>query len=273
MQLEAIEIETGPQPVASIIVLHGLGADGNDFVPFTKELDLRSIGAVRFVFPHATVRPVTLNGGHAMRAWYDILGADLVRREDEAGLRQSQTAIDALIAKEAGRGIPASRTVLAGFSQGCAMTLLTGLRHPGRLAGLVGMSGYLPLAGHTAAERSAANRDVPLFLAHGTQDPVVPYPRGVASRDALVALGYPVEWHEYPMPHSVCAQEVVDLNRWLVRVLDAITEFTFDTETIEFLLAGEVIDELSAEYLAGYRFGGDVAGADRGGRAVRWLRP
>jgi phospholipase/carboxylesterase len=219
MALETIEIETGPAPVATVIVLHGLGADGNDFVPFTQELDLRRVGPVRFIFPHATVRPVTINGGYAMRAWYDILGTDLVRREDEAGLRESQAAIDALIAREASRGVPASRTVLAGFSQGCAMTLLTGLRHGERLAGLAGMSGYLPLAAQTEAERSEANRDVPIFLAHGTQDPVVHYPRGVASRDALVALGYPVEWHEYPMPHSVCAPEVADLNRWLLRVL------------------------------------------------------
>lgn len=219
MTLEAIEIETGPAPQASIIVLHGLGADGNDFVPFAQELRLGSVGPVRFIFPHAPARPVTLNGGYVMRAWYDILGTDLVRREDEAGLRESQTAIDALITRERERGVPAAKIVLAGFSQGCAMTLMTGLRQPEPLAGLVCMSGYLPLAAATAQERSAANRHVPIFMAHGSGDPMIVLPRALASRDALQALGYSVEWHEYPMPHSVCAEEVADLNRWLLRVL------------------------------------------------------
>jgi len=219
MSLEAIQIETGPAPTASIIVLHGLGADGNDFVPFAQEIDLRSRGNVRWVFPHAPTMPVTINGGYVMRAWYDILGMELVRREDEAGLRRSQAAVQAIIDHEISRGIAANRIVLAGFSQGCAMTLLAGLRSPQRLAGLVGMSGYLPLADKTAAERSTANEHVPIFLAHGRADPVVPYDRGAASRDALVALGYPVEWHEYPMQHSVCGQEIADLQRWLLRVL------------------------------------------------------
>jgi phospholipase/carboxylesterase len=219
MSLESIEIETGDDPSASIIVLHGLGADGNDFVPVCEQLDLSGVGAVRFVFPHAPVRPVTINGGYAMRAWYDILGQDLVRREDEAGLRQSQSLVDGLIAKERSRGVAASRIVLAGFSQGCAMTLLTGLRHGERLAGLVGLSGYLPLADKAVAERSDANAGVPIFLAHGSNDPVIPLARAVASRDALLALGHPVEWHEYAMPHAVHPQEIVDLNRWLLRVL------------------------------------------------------
>ncbi len=219
MPLEAIQIETGPAPAASIIVLHGLGADGNDFVPFADEIDLRSRGDVRWIFPHAPTMPVTINGGYVMRAWYDILGMELVRREDEAGLRRSQAAVQALIDNERARGIPAHRIVLAGFSQGCAMTLLTGLRSPERLAGLAGMSGYLPLAGTLAAQRSAANAGLPIFLAHGRADPVVPYDRGVASRDVLVALGYPVEWHEYDMQHSVCGQEIVDLRNWLLRVL------------------------------------------------------
>ena len=217
--LETIELETAPNPTASIIILHGLGADGNDFVPVAQEFDLTSIGPVRFVFPHGPTRPVTINGGYVMRAWYDILGTDLARREDEAGLRASQALVDALIAKERARGVNASRIVLAGFSQGCAMTLMTGLRHAERLAGLLGMSGYLPLAATTAAERSAANADVPIFLAHGSADPVIPIARATASRDALVALGHPVEWHAYPMPHSVCAQEIADMNRWLLRVL------------------------------------------------------
>jgi len=217
--LDAIEIETGPQPTASIIVLHGLGADGNDFVPFAEELELAAAGPVRWVFPHAPTMPVTINGGYVMRAWYDILGMELVRREDEAGLRRSMALVNGLIDTERERGIAADRIVLAGFSQGCAMALLAGLRYPERLAGLVGMSGYLPLAATLAAERSAANHGVPVFMAHGRHDPVVPFDRGAASRDALLALGYPVEWHEYPMEHSVCGPEVADLNRWLLRVL------------------------------------------------------
>jgi phospholipase/carboxylesterase len=219
MALESLELQTGDQPRVSIVVLHGLGADGNDFVPIARELDLRAVGAVRFVFPHAPVRPVTLNGGMAMRAWYDILGTDLARREDEAGLRASQAEVQALLDREAARGIAPERTVLMGFSQGCAMTLLAGLRAPQRLAGLVGLSGYLPLAASTAAERSDANQLVPLFLAHGQQDPVVPLARGVAARDALQALGYDIEWHQYPMEHSVCPQEITDLNRWLLKIL------------------------------------------------------
>jgi phospholipase/carboxylesterase len=223
MSLETIEYETAPNPGASIIVLHGLGADGNDFVPIAQELDLASIGGVRFVFPHAPTRPVTINGGYVMRAWYDILGAEFgpggTPREDEAGLRASQALVEALIANERARGVPAARIVLAGFSQGCAMAFMTGLRHRERLAGLLGMSGYLPLATLAAAERSAANADLPIFQAHGTADPVIPITRAIQSRDALLALGHPVEWHAYPMPHSVCPQEIVDMNRWLLRVL------------------------------------------------------
>lgn len=219
MSLEVIEIETAKNPTASVIVLHGLGADGNDFVPVAEQLDLGAVGSVRFVFPHAPPMPVTINGGYVMRAWYDILGTDLVKREDEAGLRRSQILVEALIAKERARGVDASRIVLAGFSQGCALTLMTGLRCHERLAGLVGLSGYLPLAGTVAAERHGANRDVPIFLAHGRIDPVIPIARAIASRDALVALGHPVEWREYPMPHSVCAEEIDDLGRWLRGVL------------------------------------------------------
>lgn len=222
LDLECLEGATGDQPVATIIVLHGLGADGSDFVPVAEALDLSAVGAVRFVFPHAPVRPVTINGGYRMRAWYDILGADLQRREDEAGLRESQAAVAALIDRERERGIAANRIVLAGFSQGCAMTLLTGLRYPERLAGLAGMSGYLPLAASTAAERSDASREVPIFLAHGSEDGVVVPQRGRDSRDALVALGHNVEWHEYPMEHSVCPEEIGHLNDWLLRVLGAV---------------------------------------------------
>ncbi|MEO7116193.1 MAG: dienelactone hydrolase family protein, partial [Caldimonas sp.] len=205
MTLAAIEHETGPDPRASIIILHGLGADGSDFVPVAHELRLDAVGPVRFVFPHAPTRPVTINGGHVMPAWYDIFGLDgSERREDAAGLRESQAQVEELIAKEKSRGVAAGRIVLAGFSQGCAMTLMTGLRHTERLAGLVGLSGYLPLAGQLEAERHDANRATPIFLAHGTQDPVIPIARARQSRDVLVAAGHTVEWHEYPMPHSVC---------------------------------------------------------------------
>ena len=180
------------------------------------------VGAVRFVFPHAPSRPVTINGGYVMPAWYDILGLDShAQREDEAGLRASQALVEELIAREKARGVAAGRIVLAGFSQGCAMTLMTGLRHDERLAGLVGLSGYLPLAAKTEAERHAANRDTPIFLAHGTVDPVIPIARARQSRDVLVALGHPVEWHEYPMPHSVSPAEIADLNRWLLGALAA----------------------------------------------------
>ena len=217
--LESIDIQTGPNPRASVIVLHGLGADGNDFVPVARQLDLSAAGDVRFVFPHAPVIPVTINGGHQMRAWYDILGADLLKREDEAGLRRSLAQVEALIQREKSRGIPAGRIVLAGFSQGCALALLTGLRHGETLGGIVGMSGYLPLAAATAAERHAANAATPIFMAHGQMDPVVPLARASASRDALEALGYTVEWHEYPMAHSVCMEEIADLNGWLLAAL------------------------------------------------------
>ncbi len=219
MPLEVIEVDTAPEPRASVIVLHGLGADGNDFIPICDELELEPVGPVRFVFPHAPTRPVTINGGYVMRAWYDILGAEIDRREDEAGLRESLASVEALIRRERERGVAASRIVVAGFSQGCAMALLTGLRHAERLAGIVALSGYLPLAATTAAERDPVQEGLPIFMGHGRQDPVIPIGRAAASRDALQALGHPVEWHEYSMPHSVCAEEVADLNRWLLRVL------------------------------------------------------
>ena len=219
MSRPPIEIETAPHPTATVIVMHGLGADGNDFVPIANELDLASVGPVRFVFPNAPVIPVTINGGYQMPAWYDIAVADLQVQEDEAGLRRSQATIEAIIANEKARGIAAGRIVVAGFSQGCAMALMTGLRHAERLAGIVGLSGYLPIAATTAAERHAANHETPVFLAHGRQDPVVPYAAAVRTREALTALGYAVEWHEYPMAHSVCMEEIADLNSFLLRVL------------------------------------------------------
>ncbi len=219
MTLAAIEFETAPNPTATIIVLHGLGADGNDFVPVAEELDLAAVGPVRFIFPHAPQRPVTINNGYVMSAWYDILGLGGTAGEDEAGLRESQAAIEALLARENARGMPSSRIVLAGFSQGCAMTLMTGLRHGERLAGLTGLSGYLPLAPKLVAERSPANAGVPIFLAHGRGDTMIAMSRATPTRDALTTLGYPVEWHEYAMGHSVCAEEIADWNRWLLRVL------------------------------------------------------
>jgi len=217
--LQTIELDPGVAPAATIIVLHGLGADGTDFLPFGDEIDLSAVGPVRWVLPRAPVRPVTINGGHKMRAWYDILGTDLQRREDEAGLRESFAQVHALIEREVARGVPARRIVLAGFSQGCAITLGAGLRCPQRLAGLAGLSGYLPLASSTAAERHAANHDAPVFLGHGQRDGIVPLARGAAARDALQALGHRVEWHDYPMEHSVCIEEVQALKAWLLQVL------------------------------------------------------
>lgn len=220
-QLQTIEVASGDAAAATVIVLHGLGADGTDFLPFADEIDLSAVGPMRWVLPRAPVRPVTINGGYRMRAWYDILGTDLARREDESGLRESLAQVHALISREVARGVPARRIVLAGFSQGCALTLLAGLRYPQRLAGLAGLSGYLPLAASTAAEAHAANRDVPVFMAHGTRDEVVVPARGIASRDQLQALGWAVEWHDYPMEHSVCIEEVGVLKAFLLRVLSA----------------------------------------------------
>ena len=217
--LDCVEHETRPQPTHSVIWLHGLGADGHDFAPIVPELQLPASLAVRFVFPHATIQPVTINGGMAMRSWYDILTPNLVKREDETGIRISEQAIQALIARENARGIPSSRIVLAGFSQGCAMTLHTGIRFKEKLAGLMGLSGYLPLIDMAAHEREPVNAATPIFLAHGTHDPVVSLERAEASRAKLVDLGYQVQWHTYPMPHSVCAQEIDDISSFLQSVL------------------------------------------------------
>ncbi len=219
MPLDTLDFRTGDSPNASIIILHGLGADANDFVPFAEQLDLRAAGDIRYVFPNAPIRPVTVFGGQRVRAWFDFYDGGFGRREDEAGLRESMAEVQALIDREIALGIPAERIVLAGFSQGCAMTLLTGLRAPRRLAGLLGMSGWLPRADTTAAERSEANRDVPVFLGHGTADPIVPYARGIAARDALLGLGNPVEFHDYPMAHSVSPDETRDVHAWLLKVL------------------------------------------------------
>ncbi len=217
--LECIEHETGPAPTHSVIWLHGLGADGNDFAPIVPELRLPQSKPVRFVFPHATIQPVTINGGMAMRSWYDILTPQLVKREDQAGIRLSEQAILALIARENARGVPSANIVLAGFSQGCAMTLHTGIRAPFKLAGLMGLSGYLPLADLAQGDHHPANLDTPIFLAHGTYDPVVVPERADVTRAKLQELGYKVQWHTYPMPHSVCPEEIADISQFLQSVL------------------------------------------------------
>lgn len=214
-----IEIATGPSPAASVIILHGLGASGDDFVPVCEALDLSAVGPVRFVLPHAPNRPVTINAGYVMPAWFDILSMGGRGPEDEAGLRASMALVRELIATERARGVDADRIVLGGFSQGCAMALLTGLRHPERLAGIVGLSGYLPLAARTAAEQHPANLRTPIFLAHGQHDGVIALPRATASRDALTVLGHEVRWRAYPMEHSVCMEEVADLQQFLLEVL------------------------------------------------------
>jgi phospholipase/carboxylesterase len=215
MTLPAVEHETAAHPTHSIIWLHGLGADGHDFAPIVPELVDPAWPALRFVFPHAPVRPVTINNGMSMRAWYDITGFDLTSRQDEAGIRASVAATEALIAREHERGVPAERIILAGFSQGGAIALSAGVRHAQKLAGIVALSTYLPISATVAAERHAANAATPIFWGHGTADPVVVLQRGSDSRNALQALGYPVDWHTYPMAHAVCAEEIGDLRHWL----------------------------------------------------------
>jgi phospholipase/carboxylesterase len=220
--LETIELETGPNPTAAVIWMHGLGADGNDFVPIVNELDLSGAPAIRFIFPHAPQMPVTINNGYVMRAWYDVSFGDLegtTKRADEKGVRQSQAQIGELIRREATRKIPNENIVLAGFSQGGAIALQTALRYPEKLAGVMALSCYLPCSDSFAAEASAANAKTPVLIAHGTQDPVVGYAMGKNSRDTLVKAGYAVEWREYPMQHSVCLEEVRDIGAWLTRVL------------------------------------------------------
>jgi phospholipase/carboxylesterase len=217
--LDTVQFETGSAPRAAVIWMHGLGADGHDFAPIVPELELPPTLPVRFVFPHAPMRRVTINQGMAMRAWYDVQNDGGERREDEPGVRESQRAIEALIERENKRNVPSDRIVLAGFSQGGAMALHTGLRHPARLAGVMALSCFLPLPKLLADEASATNRDVPIFMVHGTADAMIPLGRGRASRDVLVGLGYRVEWREYPMEHSVCPEEIHDISQWLARVL------------------------------------------------------
>lgn len=220
--LDCVQIETGANPGFAVIWLHGLGADGNDFGPIVPELVAKDWPAIRFVFPHAPQRAVTINGGMRMRAWYDITGMEIAQKQDEAGIRASATEVEALIAREVERAIPTSRIFLAGFSQGAAMVLSVGLRHAQPLAGIIALSGYLPLERQLAEERSAANAEIPLFIAHGSVDPVVPQVLGMLARDHLRGLGYPIEWRSYPMAHQVCAEEIADLRNWIGQRIAAI---------------------------------------------------
>jgi phospholipase/carboxylesterase len=219
--LPCIELETSPNPTAAVIWLHGLGADGNDFAPIIPELKLPASPGIRFIFPSAPSMPVTVNGGYVMPAWYDIIGRNLMDQEDAAGIQKSAAAITELIEKEASRGIAYKRIVLAGFSQGCAMALHIGLRFPHQLAGIIALSGYLPLAMTANTEKHSANSNTPIFMAHGTYDPVVTIDRAQASYAMLEKMGYSVDWNEYPMEHSVNHEELMDISRFLQEVLAA----------------------------------------------------
>lgn len=215
--LPPLEISTSDSPDASVIWLHGLGADGYDFAPVVEAL--QPLPHIRFILPHAPAMPVTFNGGYVMPAWYDIYDRDIVDRQDEAGIRATQARIDALITYEQQRSVDPARIVLAGFSQGGAIALHTGLRHPHRLAGIMALSTYLPLQPQLAQERSPENATLPIFMAHGQFDDIIAIARAQASRELLEGMGYPLEWHEYTMPHSVCNEEVADIRDFLLRVL------------------------------------------------------
>jgi len=215
MPLPAIEIETAPNPRHAVIWLHGLGADGHDFEPIVPQLVDRAWPALRFVFPHAPVRPITINGGMAMRAWYDISGMEIAQRQDEQGIRASVQLLDGMIEREIARGVPSANVFVAGFSQGGAIVLSGGLRFPQPLGGIIALSTYLPIAERTDAEASPQNRSVPIFMAHGMLDPTISHALGEMSRDYLAQRGYAIDWHAYPMAHSVCAEEIADLKRWL----------------------------------------------------------
>jgi len=215
MPLPGVEIETAPNPRHTVIWLHGLGADGHDFEPIVPELVDRGWPGLRFVFPHAPMRPISINGGMRMRAWYDISGMEIAQRQDEKGLRESMGLLDELIEHEVARGIASENILLAGFSQGGAIVLAGGIRYPRPLAGIIALSTYLPIAEKTDAEKSAANRATPIFLAHGMLDPTIPHALGEMSRSYLEQRGYNVDWHPYPMAHQVCAEEIADLRRWI----------------------------------------------------------
>lgn len=215
MILPSLEIETAPNPAHTVIWMHGLGADGHDFEPIVPELVAADWPPLRFVFPHAPSQPITVNGGMSMPAWYDIKGFEIAQRQDDFGIRASITRIEALIAREVERGVASANIILAGFSQGAAMALSVGLRHAQALSGIVALSGYLPLAEQLATERSAGNASTPVFIGHGSSDPVVPEFLGMKARDFLLEIGHPVEWHSYPMAHQVCAMEITHLRQWI----------------------------------------------------------
>ncbi len=218
--IDVVEVETAADPVCSVIWLHGLGADGHDFEPIAAAMNVTRLPPTRFVFPHAPLRPVTINAGYVMRAWYDIVSADFsTRREDPEGVRQSAALTETLIARENARGIADEHIVLAGFSQGGAVALHTGLRHPNRLAGILALSTYVPLAETVNSERHPANAHTPVFMAHGREDSVIPYAFAKLSYGLLSQLGQPVSWHAYFADHTVCPEELQDIENWLARVL------------------------------------------------------
>ena len=218
--LPTVELETGPDPQASVIWLHGLGADGHDFEPVVPELQLPPELSLRFVFPHAPVRPVTLNGGMPMRAWFDIVKIGVNQPRDVAGMRASRDAVEELIARENGRGVPTARIVLAGFSQGGSVALFTGLQHPDKLAGILALSTWLPADEGLELQLSSANLATPIFYGHGTQDPVVPLLLGAQTRNWLTHQGCVVSWHTYPTPHTVSMEEIRHIRAWLISVFD-----------------------------------------------------
>jgi phospholipase/carboxylesterase len=219
--LPAIELETADNPQFSVIWMHGLGADGSDFVPIVSELGLDDI-PIRFVFPHAPLIPVTCNGGYVMRAWYDIISLEINNRQiDDAGILDSRRAIRALIAREIERGIPCHRIFIAGFSQGGAIAYATALTHPEKLAGVIALSTYIPNPALLADEATELNKAIPIFAAHGTGDDVVSFQLGVTARDLLIQRGYTLEWHQYPMPHSVCLEEIEAIGGWLRKAIAA----------------------------------------------------
>ena len=221
MLLPCVEIETAPNPQHAVIWLHGLGADGHDFGPIVPELVDKAWPPIRFVFPHAPMRPITINNGMSMRAWYDISGMEIAQRQDEAGIRASIGLLGELIEREVTRGVPAANILLAGFSQGGAIVLAGGIRYPDKLGGIAALSTYLPMAEKTDAEASAANHGLPIFMAHGMLDPTIPHALGAMSRDYLLQRGFAVEWHAYSMAHQVCGEEIADLRRWIAARLAA----------------------------------------------------
>lgn len=220
--LETVVVETQAPITAAVIWLHGLGADGHDFAGIIPQLQLPAKLGIRFIFPHAPARPVTLNNGFTMRAWYDIYSLNDLHQEDRAGIQTSEQAIGRLIQQQHAAGIPVARIILAGFSQGGALALHTGLHYPAKLGGILGLSTYLPLLTHFAEEAPSANRQTPIFLAHGEQDDILPLALGEKTRDHLRNAGYPVEWHAYPMGHQVCLPEIAHLSQWLSRILDIV---------------------------------------------------